>query len=163
MENKLTKLGLYQLDNKSKKVDISSIKKLEKLLEITLPDDYKSFLKSYGHTMVFENDVQYKDIEKSPWTSKDGFSGLELFYGFDDDHYNILKKIETYKGRIPDYCISIGDAPGGNQILLGIKDEDYYGKVYFWDHESRGVKKNHVYFVADSFQKFIDSLELVQS
>ena len=161
MENLLEKLGLGKLNKNALPVEISELKKFEKSLKVSLPKDYRDFLKEYGNnTMTFYRSVCYQPRKKSPLADKDGYDGFDLFYGLEKDGYDLNEMLKTYKGRIPDSFIPIAEAPGGDQILLGIKKDSQYGKIYFWDHESRGTNEDDIYLIADSFNDFIKSFEL---
>lgn len=162
MNNQLEKIGLEKLNENAASTDALQIGKFEKLLKISLPEDYKNFLEKYGNTMTFSQEVQYKPLEKSAWTKKNGYAGFELFYGLEKDDNNLIERMKTFKKRIPESFIPIAEAPGGNQILLGVKKDDQYGKVYFWDHESRGTNKDDIYLIAASFNDFVKSFELDQ-
>lgn len=159
MKKKLENLGIAVLNEKTSSIDKSIIENIESKRKIGLPKDYKDFLDAYGRTMIFNNEIRYKPLEISPWTMKNGYASLELFYGLENDDYNLNNMIQRYEGRIPDSLIPIAEAPGGNVICIGAKKDEFFGKLYFWDHEGRGKKKNDLYLIANSFKDFIDSLE----
>lgn len=160
MKEQLDKLGLSKLNEKALTIDLSQIKKLETEWKISLPDDYRDFLNIYGNAMLFSKDVSYTPIERSPWTRRNGTAGIMVFYGLGQDHYNLKIMLERYRNRIPISFLPIADAPGGNQICLGVHKDSFYGKVYFWDHEGTGKNKDDIYLVANSFKEFIESFEL---
>lgn len=111
---------------------------LEQKYNIALPDDYKIFLQNYDE-IFFENDVSFKPIQKSPLTMKDGKQYFDGFFGIEDKN-SITHFIESYKGRIPDCLIPIGECPGGNLICIGVK-EPVLEKVFFWYHENEALAK----------------------
>ena len=154
-------LGLDQLNKNSGSPDIGQVKKWETQWGIDLPDQYRAFLTSNGHTLFFFKDVHFTSIEKSSWTKRNGTEGFNLFYGLEKDSYDLKTIRERYRDNIPDELLPIADTPGGNQICIGVKKgETSYGKVYFWDHEARGPHENDLYLIADSFDAFINSFAL---
>ena len=77
--------------------------------------------------------------------------GLRL----DDD---LMSQFEIFKSRISSTCIPIGRDTGGNIVSLNLSDGNY-GYVYIWDHEEGTKTKDNLYFIADSFKSFLNSIE----
>ena len=161
MQKVLKELGLGPLNKDSRPVNTGQLKKWETQWGIDLPEPYRVFLEADGHTLFFFKDVHYTPVEKSPWTKRNGTAGFNLFYGLENDSYDLETIRERYRDSIPDDLLPIADAPGGNQICIGVKKgKKSYAKVYFWDHEARGQHEDDLYLIADSFDAFISSFAL---
>ena len=112
--------------------EFDSPDKIEAQLHAKLPIEYRSFLEANKTTLKFDSIIGYTPIKPSPWaSSKNGMQHLDMLYGLASAKNSLLNKLNTYTDRIPDGCLPIGDAGGGNQILLSTRPGDY-GKVYFW-------------------------------
>jgi cell wall assembly regulator SMI1 len=84
-----------------------------------------------------------------------------------EDNYNLTVWAKRYRGRIPSDLLPIAKDPGGNLICLSVSGADV-GKVYFWDHEEEAGEGetpgyDNVYFVANSFQEFLESLTTLET
>ncbi|MDG5471409.1 SMI1/KNR4 family protein [Jeotgalibacillus sp. ET6] len=121
-----------------------------------LPTDYIEFLRHRNGGYVNNSFSTYYKNEEQTFILTSMF-GL----GSDDDLLNLFK---TYKNRIPDTCIPIGRDAGGNLVCLNLSEVNY-GYIYFWDHEEelnyeeRKIASNDLYFIADSFKEFLNSIE----
>ncbi|MCY8087239.1 SMI1/KNR4 family protein [Bacillus sonorensis] len=133
------------------------IKEIEKKYTLNLPEDYKQFLLKYGASMISDDGVYYKSLEKDTW-SEDEFQVVEFFYGLEETELDldIQDKIDTYAERFPEGIIPIASSPFGNEICLQAKGDDT-GKIYFWDHEYRSTEGDF-FLAANSFTDFIKSL-----
>ncbi len=71
----------------------------------------------------------------------------------------LRRMLGIYLGRIPDGLLPIGDDQDGNQLLLGLEGRNA-GRVYLWTHadEHRPPTFGNVWFVADSFDRFLGAL-----
>ncbi|NCG69078.1 hypothetical protein GWJ21_14475 [Bacillus coagulans] len=136
--NLLTKLEVKEPKGLDTLLRGNKLALLEQKYNISLPNEYKTFLESYDE-IFFENDVSFKPIEKSSLTTKDGRQYFDGFLGLESKD-SIFNYIESYKERMPDSLIPIGECPGGNLICIGVK-EPVLGKVFFWDHESEASAK----------------------
>src|SRR5690349_3520323 len=92
----------------------SQLDEFEKKLGNSLPRFYREFPK---HT----NGGRPKSCKFS-FTTKDGMHEndvLHIFYAlYSGKGENILRKIDIFKGRIPEDTLPIASDPFGNQILL---------------------------------------------
>ncbi|PCD06313.1 hypothetical protein CMV16_19260 [Peribacillus simplex] len=174
IENKLNALNIKKQEFTSLSSRENQVKKLEKMYDIYIPKDYKEFLLNYEETF-FENEVTYKPIETSPWTTKEGTQVFEGFYGISSEN-NLSDQIKGYLNRMPDCMIPIGESPGGNVICIGVRGS-YIGKVYFWNHENEREAKimagidvasddinsywENIHLVSESFLGFLSGLELI--
>jgi cell wall assembly regulator SMI1 len=136
------------------------IKVFERENNIILPNDYKKFLIEYNGGEPLSS--LFKLNRELGTIVINNLYGLNTKEKYDD----IIKAMQTYSNRISNQFIPIGDDPGGDQIVLGISG-DFKGKVYFWDHNTElendvfteNELPENMYFLADSFDEFIDKLE----
>lgn len=132
------------------KVSLQDIKQFEQEYEVTLPKQYVDFLLEYNGGFPQESNFKISDDE--------GESLVNKFYGISDMKSNLGKVFEVLEGEIPEDFISIGNDPGGNEILLGVSGE-YQGKVYFWIHDIEPEDEmDNMFILADSFTGFFNNL-----
>jgi hypothetical protein len=130
------------------------IVEVEKVLNFSLPIQYRSFLlkQNGGHPQPNKFNIE-GDPENI--SRVDGFNYIK-----NGDFLDLLNTWEVYQGRIPKEFISIAFDPGGNQICIGVSNP-YYGQIYFWDHEEEGDEEttyDNLYLIAESFDKFMNNL-----
>jgi hypothetical protein len=145
---------------KNELINESDIQEFEKTIKATLPLEYRKFLLEFNggqpELYIFpENKELYAMAVNTLY-------GLKATKSYDD-----LEKIyEIFDGRIMNSFIAIGDEPGGDQFCLGIAGV-FRDKIYFWDH-NREIDEwefvenklpENMYFLADSFDTFINQLE----
>lgn len=151
---------------------------IESLIGERLPEDFREFLQTYG-AASFGELVDFRLKEPTPIYKYPGLlaptpsyerAPFSHFYGSMTDKRSLAKRINDYKGRIPESLMPIGDDGAGNQICIGIKGPER-DRIYYWDHENDPndqeyfedhgepmppeVKFQNVYLVADSFEGFI--------
>ena len=132
---------------------------LEQVWEFKLPSSYRSFLLKYNggvpinDTFYFKNDLARGSL-------------VQLFLGVTSEkHANLLKHLQTYRGRIPDTMFPIAYDPSGNLILLAVKGSDRE-KVFFWDHENEVESGqgevsgySNLTLISDGFDEFLSMLK----
>ena len=120
--------------------------------DIHLPTDYAQFLFEYGGRFVEEN-YYYKALERSPYTSEDGYDSASYFFGND-----IVENMDIYGDEWEQKLIPIAEVDGGDFICLGVKD-DYIGKIFFWMHDNPREEnlRDELFLVANSFKEFMKS------
>ena len=152
------------------------IGRLERQLNIRLPEAYRRFLATYGSS-AFGRDVVFRPARDLPkQLARRGRGLFGFFYGGEhDDLYSLARTVRVFSGRMPESIIPIGGDGGGNQICLGINGTER-GKVYYWDHENEWdeedyledygepmppeVKFQNLHLVAESFEDFLNRLEV---
>jgi SMI1 / KNR4 family (SUKH-1) len=156
-------------------VSEEQIQSLEKHLKFSFSDSFKYFLKNKSPIM-FRNTVSIKSISYKEnaiyYNDEDVYP--DIIYGFSKEKLSldIINNIETYTKRMPNSLIPVGTDGSGNQICLGISDEES-GKIFFWDHENEcmdgflnenksDIDKywNNIYFLANNFDEFLSLLEI---
>lgn len=129
----------------STKLENEDISKIETIVNGKIPQEVKDFLLKYG-ICDFEDEVEFKPYSPtaeyvySPESEQPNFSFngsmLGAFFARDSGRgnaYDIFENINTYKERIPNKFVPLGDDGMGNLILISLNDN---GKIYFWDHEA---------------------------
>lgn len=157
-EDNLRELGIVGIDGKFHPIAEDELEKVEAQLKVRFPADYREFAKRFGFT-AFDKDVSYRPKTPSRWAKEAGAQEIDVFYGIGPGEFGLMRMAELYMGRVPSGCIPVAEAPGGNQILLGLEGPAK-GKVYFWDHESESSVVADLVLVADSFQEFLTRLHL---
>jgi hypothetical protein len=167
--------GIVPIGDVFNRVDEEELSSLEAFLGAALPGDYRLFLSEYGAS-GFGEYVEFQPVHRlPPEISTSGRGPFGCFYGANSErHQNLMKKIKTFRGRMPDTLIPIAGDGGGNQICLGISGSEK-DKVYYWDHnnewdeadylEDHGkpmppeMKFQNAYLIARSFEDFIQRIE----
>ncbi len=148
----------FQIKNSKGENSFADIERLEKLVGLQLPRDYRDFLLRHNGGYPEPDGFQFKN-------SPDG-SSVDRFLGLDvGEHSNIEKYLVTYRDRVPEGFFPIAHDPGGNLVLIGVKGK-YTGKVFFWDHEDEAdgypPDMSNMHLVADSFSEFLRGLYEVE-
>lgn len=127
----------------------------EHLICGTLPDDYRTFLKTENGGRPKPNRFQFltKDGKKEEST-------VHYFFALYDGRVGGIKKtLDRYRNRIVAGYLPIAIDPFGNLIILGFADQN---KMYvcFWDHEKEAELPNisNIYVIARSFSEFVQQL-----
>lgn len=132
------------------KISLQDIKQFEQEYEVTLPKQYVDFLLEYNGGFPQKSNFKLPD--------DDGESLVKKFYGIGDMKSNLGKVFMVLEGEIPEDFISIGNDPGGNEILLGVNGE-YQGKVYFWIHDIEPEDEmDNMFILAGNFTEFFNNL-----
>lgn len=183
-DNRLSELGkLYPVRGENfYPLTESEIQNLEKTIGERLTEPYRSLLAKYGNWSFSEfvsypcsNLTMMEIIRGKPINLSENNWLSYMYGGAEDDTYSLQRAIKTYKERMPETLIPIGDDGGGNKICLGVSGEEK-GKVFYWDHnnewdeedyfEEEGepmppeMKFQNVYLVANSFEEFINQLKI---
>ncbi|MBU8573803.1 SMI1/KNR4 family protein [Bacillus pumilus] len=154
------KLNQYTIDIRSSKTNnsLNEMNKIEEENGYHISPDYKSFINECGECWIEENVYTYLK-EKPVWLVGESVP-VELFYGLEQNDYDIREAIKTYKEQLPEQIIPIADAEGGDLICLDVSEINQ-GKIYFWDHELRD-REQDLFLIADTFTEFIDGLFVVE-
>lgn len=131
-----------------------TLSEVETTLSFSFTGYLREVLKKYEGPVVFDNGAKFKPNEKTPVDDELGYQSIEVLYGLSSGDNGILEKYKMYKDQIPDGFISIGEAPGGNQICIEIQSL----KVFFWHHESIADSES-LYEIASNFDEFFSRLE----
>jgi len=132
--------------------------KLEAMLGIRLPADYKVFLLEFGGAWLGSSiEFPIKQLEEGE------VIGVEEFYGFYQPNEigrrqpgDLFFRIEMYQKRMPSNLLPIAGAFYGNQVCVCFKG-DSKGRIFYWDHEKLPNEDDRLLLVAESFDLFIRS------
>ncbi len=154
---------MIEFERTEEKLTLSQIETIEKMVDLKFPDKYKNHLLNYNGGKCAPNIFSFLENGKISTSSIDWF--LAIYNGKYD---NLKKYIETYKidkKRLPNHIVPIAHDAGGNLICISCKGDDA-GSIYFWDHEneidytvSGDGDYSNLYFVAKSFNEFVDGLK----
>ena len=150
------------IEEVNNQVTIDDIKKVEKELSVSFPEDYKKHILKYNGGHPVKNSypiIEIYDFDRYGW-GKSTIYDCEIawFYAINNEDYDIVKENKFFEDRIPNNFIAIGEGSGGDLICISIREKDY-GKVYFWGHDW-DIGPNFVshVLIANSFADFINSL-----
>jgi hypothetical protein len=141
------------------------VSELESKVGAPLDTTHVELLKRYrGAAIGFDEDVVYRPEVPSPWARADGTQSLEVLFGLVGEA-GLLAQVRRFEGRIPRGTVPVGEAPGGNLILIALTGR-YKGSVYLWDHENEreitGEDANdfgNVHLISKSFASFLGILQ----
>lgn len=124
------KLDQYTIDIRSTKTNnsLNEMNKIEVENGYHISSDYKSFINEYGKCWIEDNVYTY--LREKPVWLVDESVPVELFYGLEQNDYDIREAIKTYKEQLPEQIILIADADGGDQICLDVSEINQ-GKILF--------------------------------
>lgn len=133
--------------------DRARLDELERATGLPLPADYRLFLLTKA-PCYFRTHMEYRSLERSPWTGPDGLNLFEVFHGLDKEGiYDVLDLYERAdKDFVPLHVIPIGFDPGASRVVMALDDPP--GRIYFQDSDS-----GDFFLCANSFTDFIKSFE----
>lgn len=134
----------------SPKITLSDIEVTEKEINVKFPKEYITFMLSQNGG--------YPKKSKFSLPDKSNSTVISHFYSIGDMKSNLKKVNWMLEGVIPLDYISIGNDPGGNEILLRVKGENI-GEIYFWDHDVNPEEEDPMHFLAKSLNDFLKMLE----
>lgn len=133
--------GLKSIEDQFYPLSDQEIELIEGEAGGTLPDDYKSFLSTYGEC-IFLNFITFKPVKQEPEYVHDeslgipngSFSGssVTLIYGkrTNKKTLTIIETIERYHDRMPEGFLPFADDGLGNQLCICVGSENHQ-KVYW--------------------------------
>lgn len=128
---------------------------LERKLGLVLPEAYRLFLLRNNGGKPKPEFFPIRGLDRNPFGSINFFEGIDLPI----KSRNIEWNYRSYKGRIPRELIAVAGDGSGNLICLSFEGARK-GAVYFWDHDEEHSPPTHrnVYLIAETFEKFLDSI-----
>lgn len=144
-------------------IKLNDISQLESKYQISFPEQYKNHLLRYNggtpEPSIFLFNEQGRQTN----------SRVKYFYAINsgevDDLEEVIEIFKIEEKRMPNHILPIADDPFGNVVCISSGESDY-GYVYFWNHEkeidynvSDDSDYTNLYFIASSFNLFIDSLK----
>lgn len=135
------------------------IAELEKKLEVTLPEDYKVFLKQNNGGRPHPSYFPIIGFDKNP------IGTIQVFFRIDGPikSSKLDWNYQTFRGRIPDNLFPIACEDGGSLICISLTGSDK-GAVYYWNYygESQPPSYDNVYQIAGTFQDFLKSIHFFE-
>lgn len=135
------------------------IQLLEEQIGYSIPEEYRKFLLLHNSGHPRPSNFNMTNNENDPESG-----AVNFFLGIDvpEETLNLSYTLETFRNRVPTDFFPIALDPGGNLIGI-ITKRAKKGSVYFWDQEYEAEEgdpptRNNLYFIADSFDKFVDTL-----
>jgi hypothetical protein len=133
------------------------IREFEARLGHRLPDDYAAFLLRFNEGAVrFGKPVRFRvPGNEPPW-----WVYLDTFYSLDA----LWTVYRQHEGLIPAYLLPVIDNALGSRVCVAVSGPRR-GAVFFWEHElidydSEEPTDQGVFFVAPSFDAFLDLIEV---
>lgn len=127
---------------------------LEAQLGVKLPNSYRDFLKKHNGGYPQPDGFDFANGE-------DGSSVDKFLEISSSKNESVSEYYNNYKDRIPKDYFPIAKDPGGNLILIGVKNSN--ADIYFWDHESEAEDGDvpgmyNMHLIATSLDDFINDL-----
>jgi hypothetical protein len=151
--------------NQGPKLDEQHVRAYEATTGLKLPEDYVSFLLEVngGHPNgMYEFPIT--GLADSDYMDVHGLYGLNHpDEGYDLEANRRLRAepvpewLQSVSGTVPDWLLPVGFDSLNDKICLAVSGPRY-GQVFFWDLTDQTASPNNIYFIADSFQGFLDSL-----
>lgn len=138
----------------------SELEQFEKTHGREIPIAYRKFLLKYnGGQPNLSGFRMNSGVEQDQTGSVKRFLGINM----PERTLDVGYALETFRDRIPSYLFPVARDPGGNLIGIVVEGEAE-GQVLFWDHEREADEgeaptDNNLYFIADTFEKFLDDLD----
>ena len=139
---------------------LDDIDHAEKRLGQPIPAGYREFL--LKHNGGRPDPSEFTMAAPSEGSTQIGSVKSFLSINGPEETLDLDYVFNTFHQRIPARLFPVARDPGGNLICIAIEEPDA-GKVYFWDHEREAEETEppteaNLYFVADSFDAFLDKL-----
>ena len=146
----------YVIKNPGRRLLDADTLDLEKKIGTNLPADYKEFLMRSNGGRPDPKFFPIRGFNNNP------FGQVQDFLGIDDpvESCRLDWKYQVFRGRIPENLFPIACEDGGSLICLSLSGPDT-GHVYYWNYygETKPSTGDNVYFIAETFQGFLDSLQ----
>lgn len=127
---------------------------LEAQLGVKLPNSYRDFLKKHNGGYPQPDGFDFANGE-------DGSSVDKFLEISSSKNESVSEYYNNYNDRIPKDYFPIAKDPGGNLILIGVKNSN--ADIYFWDHENEAEGgdvpgMDNMHLIASSLDDFINDL-----
>ena len=139
------------------------IEKIENILNLKLPQDYKNFLlKTNGG--IPEDEVEFSFIETNLLTNETYNQGSDIHYFYNNDELLSAYNNLTSEKLIQNVYVPIACDSFGNEILMCLENNCNFGSVFFADHESTNPNDSFwsLFKISNSFTEFVNMLKPVE-
>ena len=127
---------------------------IESGLNLSLTTEIIDIFMRHKGPIVFDQLIEFP-APMSPLSNKNGRMALEIIYGPTTGLWGILTANRRCAEQIPSKFVAIGEAPGGNLLLL----ERESGIVTLWLHDE-GDNMSAGAMIAESFRDFLNMLSI---
>jgi len=145
----------FEMHNNGPPITEARISAVEHKLGIVLPGGYLAFLMRNNGGIPKPRFFPIRGLDDNP------FGGIQLFFGIDETvrSADLEWNYETFSGRIPHNLLPIACDDAGNLICISLNGVDG-DMVYLWYHDDEHTPPtyNNVYFIAESFAAFLESI-----
>jgi len=131
-------------------LSIAELESVGRKCGIELPESYKTFLQLRNGGRPSRR--RFRTSDGQPCSAVKRFLAVYEGEGSLEDYVN------TFAGRIPDYCFPIANDAFGNLVLMGFKGNQR-GKIFFWDHEEDDDFEPEENLLVESLDLFLTGLE----
>jgi hypothetical protein len=112
-----------------------------------LPADYEAFLRLFGRAVGLKvNHVEALEPPRPRETARFTYIGpnppIDVLFGLQESHSNVIDELEAFRDRIPVGLISIGRDLSGNRICMDLADRGP-NTVWHWFHEGDPGEDEH--------------------
>ncbi|MBR2683602.1 MAG: SMI1/KNR4 family protein, partial [Atopobiaceae bacterium] len=127
-----------KLCDSGKQLTQESLTRLEEVLGLPLPSDYKGFMmEANGGTP--EEDLVYRfvDVATGRTNESDVRELLVIYDNQEDDNWDDILRTHTTmveEGTIPPHFLPVATDSGGNPLCMSLRKDDF-GSIWFCDHE----------------------------
>ena len=137
-----------------KSVLLSEMVAIENKLDVSFPEDYKTFLLEKNVSIAKE---QYLSILIDDLNEKVIF-GVMLGVS-ENQNFSLIGWNSEYQSELPSDSFVFATEYGGGLFVMLLSGEEK--GIYFWDHTfifEESTEDSNVYFLADSFTEFLERL-----
>ena len=148
----------YKIVDSAERLTAAQITAVERKLGRRIPSAFKKFLTMHNSGWPDPPDFRMRKGNKIELGAIKSFLGI----GTREETVNLDYVLSVFSDRMPPHMFPVARDPGGNFIVVSTRRNDN-GKVFFWDHEHEADEgspptERNLYFIADSFEQFLDSL-----
>ena len=120
-----------------------------------LPDSYRAFLLKHNGGRPVPEAFPIRGMKDNPVGSIHSFLGVDQRI----ESNNLMWTHQTLKHRLPPNLLAVAYTDTGDSICISLFGKDK-GAVVLWDiqNEPQVPSYANVYFVADDFQTFLDTI-----
>ncbi|AJH14439.1 SMI1/KNR4 family protein [Myroides profundi] len=120
---------------------------------LQLPKAYLTFSTRYGYG-IFNNDSVVKSTDRIPVGYSDNTIPISFIYGWGSDDESLQNTRKALLDQIDKHYFVFAEGNPGDYILINMSN----GSIYYYAHDD--LPSSSLYLIANSFEDFIDRLQL---